>query len=162
MKTAIVTIFILFNCCGNLFAQSEPLVGVGKIDDVFGTPHQDWYEPAYASVKIDEATIKSFPQIDAQDLTIKVVMGTWCSDSKTHVPHFFRILDYWHVKPHTEVYFVDRSKKLKAKGYKKMNIEYVPTFIFYNNKNVEIGRIVEQPNSTLEKDILQLLRGYGE
>jgi hypothetical protein len=54
------------------------------------------------------------------------------------------------------------TQKLKAKGYKKMNIEYVPTFIFYNNKNVEIGRIVEQPNSTLEKDILQLLRGYGE
>jgi hypothetical protein len=162
LKTIAHAIFIVFNCCGNIFAQNEPLVGVGKMDDVFGTPHQDWYEPNYAVVKIDEATIQAFPQIDAQDLTIKVVMGIWCNDSKIHVPHFFRILDYWHVKPHTEVYFVDRSKNLKAKGYKKMNIEYVPTFIFYNKHHKEIGRITEQPNSTIEKDMLQLLRYYEE
>ncbi len=160
MKTTAVAIFILFRCCFVALAQSEAFVGVGKIDDLFGTVHQDWYEPAYASVKIDEATIQAFPQIDAQDLKIKVVMGTWCSDSKTHVPHFFRILDYWHVKPQITVYFVDRSKILKTKGYKKMNIERVPTFIFYNNKNVEMGRIVEQPNSTLEKDMLQILKPY--
>lgn len=162
MKTTVAAIFILFQCCSVSLAQSEALVGVGKIDDLFGTAHQDWYEPNYATVKMEETTIQAFPQIDAQDLSIKVVMGTWCSDSKTHVPHFFRILDYWHVKPQTTVYFVNRSKKLKAKGYKKMNIELVPTFIFYNNKNVEIGRITEQPNSTLEKDILRILKYFVE
>lgn len=154
-----IVLVLLFSIA---YAQIPTLTGKGNIEIIYGSEHKDWYEANYNASKVDEATVNAFPQIDDTDLNIVVVMGTWCSDSKIYVPHFFRILDYWHVKPQTEVYFVDRSKTIKAKGFKKLNVDYVPTFIFFNKNNKEIGRIVEQPNSTLEKDMLQILRYFVE
>lgn len=157
LKTFLLSIvFMLFSFTG--FSQQENVTGKGSIELIYGSEHKDWYEANYNASQVDEATVKAFPQLNDTELKIAVVMGTWCSDSKIHVPHFFRILDYWHVKPVTEVYFVDRSKTVKAKGFKKLNIEYVPTFIFLNKHNKEIGRIVEQPYSTLEKDMLEILK----
>ncbi|MEJ2614863.1 MAG: hypothetical protein P8Z35_07895 [Ignavibacteriaceae bacterium] len=39
-----------------------------------------------------------------------------------------------------------------------MKIELVPTIIFYKDEK-ELGRIVETPNDSLEKDILKILTG---
>jgi ribosome-binding factor A len=153
-----IVLVLLFNMA---YAQIPTLTGKGSIDIIYGSEHKDWYEANYNACQIDETTINTFPQIDDTDLKIVVVMGVWCSDSKIHVPHFFRILDYWHVKPKTEVYFVDRSKTTKAKGFKKLNIEYIPTFIFFNKNNKEIGRIVEQPYKTLEKDMVEILKQFS-
>ena len=34
----------------------------------------------------------------SRDLKIKVVMGTWCSDSRENVPSFFKLIDYLNIK----------------------------------------------------------------
>ena len=39
-----------------------------------------------------------------------------------------------------------------------MNITHVPTFIFYRD-GLELGRIVEYPNRTIEKDMVEILVG---
>ena len=39
-----------------------------------------------------------------------------------------------------------------------LNIEKVPTFIFYKN-GIEIGRIIESPEKSIEKDFLKILNG---
>jgi len=87
------------------------------------------------------------------------VMGTWCPDSRKQVPAFLRILDIWNF-PGDSVTFigVDDQKLSPVGGYEELNIERVPTFIFYKN-NIEAGRIIENPLTSLEQDMVNILGG---
>jgi hypothetical protein len=42
--------------------------------------------------------------------------------------------------------------------YDKLDIQRVPTFIFYKN-NIEAGRIIENPETSLEQDMVKILTG---
>lgn len=89
--------------------------------------------------------------------SITIVLGTWCHDSKEQVPRFYKILDK--LDYNTEnvgLIGVDRSKLADDIDLTLLNIEKVPTFIFYLN-GVEKGRIIETPELTLEKNILNIL-----
>jgi hypothetical protein len=93
------------------------------------------------------------------NITIAIVMGTWCSDSRKLVPKFFKILDYLKFSDgKISILTVGRNKKGKANETDSLKIELVPTIIFYRN-GAEIGRIVESPKETLERDLLKILSG---
>jgi hypothetical protein len=51
---------------------------------------------------------------------------------------------------------VDNAKLSPVGEYDKLNIQLVPTFIFYKNNN-EVGRIIENPRTSLEQDIVNIL-----
>jgi hypothetical protein len=53
---------------------------------------------------------------------------------------------------------VDNSKLSPVAEYDSLHIERVPTFIIYKN-NIEAGRIIENPVTSLEQDILDILTG---
>jgi hypothetical protein len=53
---------------------------------------------------------------------------------------------------------VDNTKMAPVGGYDTLGIERVPTFIFMKNK-VETGRIIENPVTSLEQDMLNILTG---
>jgi hypothetical protein len=92
-----------------------------------------------------------------KDIKITVVMATWCGDSKEWVPRFYKITDelnYNYQK--LTLICVDRTKKAPGTIVETLNIERVPTFIFYRKKT-EIGRIIEVPADLLEKEILKIL-----
>jgi thiol-disulfide isomerase/thioredoxin len=95
--------------------------------------------------------------LDKNDLTIQIVMGTWCPDSRREVPRFMRVL-YQLKFPSENVTFigVDNSKVAPIGDFDKFNIQRVPTFIFLKNK-VEAGRIIENPVTSLEQDMLNIL-----
>jgi thiol-disulfide isomerase/thioredoxin len=93
---------------------------------------------------------------------IDIFMGTWCGDSKREVPAMLKILN--------EIGFDSVDISLITVGnnaelYKKSpqgeelgkNIVRVPTFIIYDKKK-EIGRIIEYPVESLERDLLKILR----
>jgi hypothetical protein len=110
---------------------------------------------AYAPDRIILDQIASIPE----DITIILAMGTWCGDSKEHVPHFYKVLDLLKFNlDKLTLICVDRSKTAPGIDLSKLNIQRVPTFIFFR-KNKEIGRIVETPEATLEKDILRIISG---
>lgn len=92
-----------------------------------------------------------------RDLSVTVVLGTWCGDSKEQFPVFEKIMEQLHsdVFP-IEIIGVDRDKLAGDLDISSLNIEFVPTFIFYENGE-ELGRIVEIPSETMEKDILNIL-----
>lgn len=138
-------------------AQNNFLTGKGTLETLYGTEHKNWFEKNYVEAVLDEATIQSFPQDLESNFKILIVLGTWCSDSRMLVPHFYKMLDYWHIKPTVELLFVDKAKNSNVKGYKKLKINYVPTFIIYNSKGKETGRIVETPKVSLEKDLKFIL-----
>jgi hypothetical protein len=68
-----------------------------------------------------------------------------------------RILDIWKF-PILQLSFigVDNAKNSPVEEYQSLNIQKVPTFIIYKN-NIEAGRIIENPVTSLEQDIVNIL-----
>ena len=115
-----------------------------------------WFNSEYQMYEVDSTSLKS----DADELRnydITLVLGTWCSDSRREVPRFLKILDYLNYpKDKIKIYAVDRSKKGLNNEIDSLNIQKVPTIIFYKN-NKETGRIIEEPKVTLEKDLANIV-----
>ncbi|MFN4111119.1 MAG: thioredoxin family protein [Ignavibacteria bacterium] len=112
-----------------------------------------WFESEYDYYQPEDSTIQL---INLDSVKIVCVMGTWCSDSRREVPHFYKILDMLKFdETNLEVYCVDRKKQAEGYDIDQYVIERVPTFIFYKNDS-EIGRIIETPQETLERDMLKI------
>jgi hypothetical protein len=91
-------------------------------------------------------------------ITVTIVMGTWCSDSKEQVPRFMRLFDDLEHSFATPAFIcVDRDKKAGDVSLEGMDIIKVPTFIVYY-QGMEIGRIVETPKTTMDQDFLDILK----
>jgi thiol-disulfide isomerase/thioredoxin len=122
-------------------------------------PHSGWYLDSYDNYRPSEDYINNLKTIDTTGLRIKIVMGTWCPDSRREVPRFLRITDMWNF-PEGNITFigVDDTKNAPVGEYAGLNIERVPTFIIYRN-NIEAGRIIENPKTSLEQDMVNILTG---
>jgi len=117
------------------------------------------FEAYYSVYKPDSVVISELAK--KQDgIEILVVLGTWCSDSQEQVPKFFKVLDLINFpKKSVQIICVDSSKKSGEVDLVNYNTEKVPTFMVYR-KGREIGRIIERPYSTLEKDLLMFFSDY--
>lgn len=103
-----------------------------------------------------------------RDVTVTVVLGTWCSDSQREVPRFWKLLDAADPAGLELVMIgVGRADAPEAAaweaahgvapGYReRFGIELVPTFIVTED-GVELGRIVETPEVSLEADLAGIL-----
>jgi len=107
----------------------------------------------YKEVKIQQADLQNISVID---VTVIVVLGTWCGDSVEHVPEFVKINETLKFNS-IEWLCVGRKLKDNTGVAKDLKIQRVPTFIFYK-KGKEIGRIIETPKKTMEKDIKKILK----
>lgn len=88
---------------------------------------------------------------------ITVVMGTWCHDTKEQVPRFFHVLDSLdYPESNLTLIAVDTKKKAGEVDISELDIERIPTFIVYR-RGIEIGRIVETPQESIEKDLLDVI-----
>ena len=114
------------------------------------------YDTEYPNYNTDSLTIDSLKPLTANK-KITIVLGTWCGDSKFQVPHFFKVIDELAVsEKDVTIISVDGTKKAENGLLDKLKIERVPTMTFYE-KDKELGRIIESPMMSLEKDILQIL-----
>ena len=136
-------------------ASPPPLTGIvtrpaiESFNDVWkGLRAQD-YEPDPTSV----ATIRT----NLKDVEVFAVVATWCPDTRRDLPRFFKIADQARLPmKRVRLLAVDRSKKDPGGLTVKWNVTRVPTFIFIR-QGKEIGRVVERPTTTLEKDIAAIL-----
>jgi thiol-disulfide isomerase/thioredoxin len=86
-------------------------------------------------------------------------MGTWCGDSRRETPRFYKVLEQTDFDLNNfELITVNKDKKTPDNLQEGLNIIRVPTFIFYK-QGKEVGRYVEFPRETLEKDILKIVTG---
>ena len=134
-------------------AKSGKVLLVGEITrEAFkDTSFAWWYNSEYENYSPDKVILDSIA-IKSADVKIVIVLGTWCSDSRREVPRFFKITDSLKITAdRIKLISVDRDKKDLSGQVDSLNIELVPTFIFYRNEN-EIGRTTEAPIETLEKD----------
>ncbi len=118
---------------------------------------KDSYDAFYESYAVDSTSIVQLKKL-MKDKKVKVVLGTWCGDSKLQVPHFLKITDALKVSENDVTFIaVDGAKAAEEGLLDGLNIERVPTFIITDQKGQEIGRIVETPKKTLELDLLEIL-----
>jgi len=90
------------------------------------------------------------------EISITVVLGTWSEDSRKHIPHFFKIMDMMKGYDNYHLVCAEHNAKGGAVSVSGLNIAKVPTFIIYR-KGIEIGRIIEKPKESLEKDLLAII-----
>ena len=91
------------------------------------------------------------------NISIVLFMGTWCGDSKEQVPRFFMIMDMLNFDTHSiKIYCNKRGIYADDPYANQFNIIKIPSFIIFKD-GVEIGRIVETPKVSLEKDLLEII-----
>ncbi|WP_117883945.1 thioredoxin family protein [Aureibaculum luteum] len=164
MKKIIFVITCLFFFSGYTFAQQKTTInkptyleGITTQNAFKEAPFASWFNRNYDNYKLDEATVKEVKK-HIKGITIKAFMGTWCGDSRREVPHFYKLLEeVGFDESNLEMIAVNRGKKTADNLQEGLNIIRVPTFIFYK-KGKEIGRFVEYPKESLEKDILKILK----
>ncbi|MCA2005517.1 MAG: thioredoxin family protein [Ignavibacterium sp.] len=166
MKTVLIILIAL--TFSEIFAQQfnhstidtvknkKMLIGYCTREAFQDTAFKDWFDEHYNNYQPDyEILDKLEGKLD--NISITIVMGTWCSDSREQIPAFYKILgELNYPSDKITLICVDRKKKGLSDEADNLNIELVPTIIIYRNVN-EIGRIVETPQESLEKDLLGIL-----
>lgn len=126
-------------------------------DTSFNTPFSKWYMSEYKSYDLDSLQIDSLKNEIDNETRAVIVFGTWCSDSRREFPRFMKILNnIGFNKGNLKLICVDRNKKSDDIDISVYEIKLIPTFILYH-KELEIGRIIETPQISLEKDLLKIL-----
>lgn len=133
------------------------LIGECNRDAFTMQPFQEWYDLEYEEYTPEQAVVEKVKKNIRDALRIKIVMGTWCSDSQREVPRFYRIMDDAGIPDEkVELISVNREKLVPGLDISALKIERVPTFIVYDGIK-ELDRIIETPAETLEKDLLRIL-----
>ncbi len=163
-RLIIVLIFILFTF--SLAAQNKivvdeksgkpMLIGVCSIEAFHDSSFDWWYKTEFQNYDSNKEIIKKLND-KLNNYEIEIILGSWCSDSRREVPRFIKILkkDGYNFD-RLKIYAVDRNRNSPEGDIKEKNIDLVPTFIFYENKE-EKGRIIETPIKTLEEDIFDII-----
>lgn len=169
MKKKISFLIISFFCFSISFAnahvnntipRTDTIIGYFSFDVLEESPFSDWFILEYSTYQVDNVTLDSIKTDDLTELKILIVIGTWCHDSQRETPRFVKIMEHLGFN-NIEAIGVNRQKHADGTEVPDLNIQYVPTIIFYKGKT-EIGRIIETPIETLEKDILKIIKSnYG-
>ena len=143
----------------NFHDQTTWILGYFKPVQLTRPPYSSWYFKGYDDYQFKTEALNKLLDLGTDGISIKVVMGIWCPDSRREVPRFMKIIDTWHFPAEKLVFIgVDDAKQSPIGEYSSLNIQRVPTFIFYKN-NIEAGRIIENPVTSLEQDMVNILTG---
>ncbi|UAN00093.1 thioredoxin family protein [Polaribacter litorisediminis] len=134
------------------------LIGIANKSSFADASFKPWFDSRYNEYKTDQEIIEKLKK-EINKFTIKGFMGTWCGDSRRETPRFYKILEETGFdETYFELITVGRNKKTPDNLQEGFNIIRVPTFIFFKDGK-EVGRFVEYPRETLEKDILKIVTG---
>ncbi|MEJ7558909.1 MAG: thioredoxin family protein [Pedobacter sp.] len=137
--------------------EKTMLVGDCTLEGLIAFPgFTHYYDKENDGYQPDEETIGALKPL-VQGLKIVIVMGTWCGDSLRQVPRFLKVIQELEIPENdVKIIAVDQTKRSFEEQVAVLNIDKVPTFIFSFDGR-EVGRIVEMPMETLEKDWYYLL-----
>lgn len=163
-KNLIISCFIMlgiinshasdFRNYNTMIPVQDTIVGFFEFDQLQTSPYITWFEPEYETYIVDQEALDQIDKELLSQIKITIVIGTWCSDSKRETPRFVKIIEYLKIKDITAI-GVNRAKKAPNTPVDNLEIDFVPTIIFYLEEK-EIGRIIESPTESLEKDMLTI------
>ena len=138
-------------------AEEDIICGYCNQEGLASGQFNSWFEPEYKSYVVDDSTLLTINTDLLLSCNIVVVLGTWCSDSQREIPRLLKILDFIQFpRENLKLICVDRSKNAEGTEVENLDIQLVPTIIFYNG-GTELGRIIEAPEVSLESDIAKIL-----
>lgn len=137
------------------------LVGRANIAAMKQQPYKSWFDDSYNGYTTDAGSIQQLRSL-LQNKRMEVFLGSWCGDSRREVPRMVKI---WQAAgmdtAKLSIVFVDNSpsryKQSPQHEERGKNIHHVPSFIVYDGPR-EMGRIIESPVVSLEKDLLAILQ----
>lgn len=114
-----------------------------------------WFKYEYDVYK-PNVTLTDALKPKATEIRVLIFAGSWCSDTQRELPRFYKIMDQIGV-PENQLGLImlDQKKKCAYLNVDALQIENIPTFIFYKGGK-EIGRVIEKPDSCLELSIQKL------
>lgn len=116
-------------------------------------PGSDGYAPAAED-------LRRIASLDRPAI-LEVYLGTWCPDSRREVPRLMKILaDAAPRGLRLRLYGIDRTKTRPRRLVRRAALQRVPTLILKVD-GLEVGRIVETPETTLEHDLALLVGRAG-
>ena len=164
-KNIILLIFLIASF--QIFAQDfkittdekngEPLIlGYCPASIIIDSLFKDTWTTEYNNYQPDFETLDML-EGKLEDVTIKIIFRCTCSDSREQLPRLFKILNELKYDVNSITLIgVNREKKGLSNEAEGLEIELIPTIIFFKDGS-EIGRIVETPEESLEKDLLKIL-----
>lgn len=165
MTRIILTFFLLGVFSTSIIAQSSKedrngnLVGFLKKEDFLQGKFKSWFEEGYNAYQPKQGIIKKLKK-ELEGIHIKAFFGTWCHDSHRELPRFFKTMELAGLDFQTgfEMVGLTRGKKTPDNLQKGFNVKNTPTFIVYKDGK-EIGRYVEHPRQSIEKDFWKIIIG---
>lgn len=135
------------------------LIGYAKKSDFLKKQYKGWFNYHYAKYEPEKKIVQKIEK-KLQGVSVLCFMGTWCGDSKRETPRFYKIMEAakFDFEKNFKLIALNRAKKTPDNLQKDHNIIRIPTFIFYR-RGKELGRYVEYPRESMEKDILKILEG---
>lgn len=137
--------------------EQQILIGYADRNGLTKGEFSHYYNSQYELYKVSDKLVKKISS-RIEDVSVTIILGTWCIDSKIQVPRFMKVMDAL-AFPTEKIKMIalDTRKEAMVIDMGPYALERIPTFIFYRD-GIEIGRIVENPRKKLEKDILKILR----
>ena len=162
----VVLLFNFFNCHSLPYEVNKEYSGSKIVTGEFpksvlqlDPDMKSWYAMNYAGYTVDTTLLSSIDSLFGGCHAV-IIMGTWCGDSKHQIPHLIKIFDEAKIdSTQYEIHGVDRTMKSPDNYGEKYAVKFVPTIVF-TKEGKEIGRIVEMPTETLEKEIVKILEKH--
>lgn len=144
----------------NTELKDTVLIGQCSKSVLLQNPYSNWFTKNYNAYKVDTPTATLLQPL-LTNKTMEIFLGSWCGDTKREVPRILKILEVANMDTaNIKLIFVNHTNeeyKMSNKGEENgKNIHHVPTFILYDDKK-EIGRIVETPLESFEKDLITII-----
>jgi thiol-disulfide isomerase/thioredoxin len=143
--------------------EPPKLLGKCTVQQIDEPPFSEWFHKGYEEYRPNPAVLESLRDVDRQDVTLALFFGTWCGDSRYHVPHLVKLLDEMGFpRERVELIGVDavEGQQKRSPGGEEVGLEIyrVPTLIV-RRAGKEVARVVEFPVLSLERDLLAILSG---
>lgn len=142
--------------------SSQKLVGSFNLDSLLQAPLKEWFEPTYAAYNANNELITKIKKLLTKEYSFEIFFGAWCGDSKRELPRFYKIADAIGIQEQKiklmgvdsgDAYKQGPNAETRGKG-----IYRVATFIVLKN-NIEVGRLIEHPVTSLEEDMYKIIAG---
>ena len=137
--------------------ETQEVILTGVVDGHKLVTELPSFMSGYESYQVDTTAIAPIKAVN-KSTEIVVIIGTWCPDCHRETPRFIRIMEAVN-NPNIKVTFigVDRQKHDPEGLAAKYDFKRIPTFMVIQDGK-EIGRIVERPTESLEKDLANILK----
>jgi hypothetical protein len=136
--------------------EQNVIVGISDVRVLERSLSYRWYKDGYFNYQSNISAINAIKEMP-KDIQFMVFAGTWCEKSQQLLPQFYKVMDLAGIsRQRVKLCFLDRDKRSPQGIENNYSINSTPVFIILQ-KGIEIGRITEAINQSIEADIADLI-----